>query len=681
MSVLKIKDETGVWQSVTVIMGENGKDGIDGKDGRSAYEVAVDNGFEGSEKEWLDSLKSTATDTDLSDYYTKAEVDAAIENVTVDIGNIDLSEYAKLEGEILDTVLENKGITKIEAALPTLITYDGYSMIYADGSSGAELFVNVSGTNLLNDYKNMEPVRTYGSNVLDYFIMGGGDPETQQKVTDENDENYGRYLIPISVYNVDKAGVPLGESTTYNLYLEQGLDATHYVRFTSNALFVQECGLDDVLSAYNNSYLKCVSNYTEKPDEWLSNVLQAADDIYRNGTIKGDDGLSAYEVYVKNVEVVEPGIRKVNVDDVPIQEIGYQFINAYPENIIRASIDMDAFATLTNQYLASETALVRTVTRENRVTGKTDYLDCCYFDLFYFGEDPSTPRVGDLFLKFSYEPYGAYSDMAYTWRIYVEEVVDWNDYIHTTWSSGQFVSNVDSAYIKVGTTFEQISAICLTQIGSVENKKVISITNPFKFRTSYDFPDRYSNILHENDIELVEKIAETIHLNVGGKNIMTEEEWLESLKGGGSSGSSGSGYQLAYDTEINTGKKNFDGKPIYLRIFHNDALTEAPEGNYDHSVNNVEVENIKNIIEISAVWHRIDNGQVIHGNYTEYYNPLSGTTVAAVVNNFNSYIFWKSIWTTCQLGSTDGTVDIGIFRGKNMYYYDCDFYLYYTKKI
>ena len=31
-----------------------------GKEGKSAYEVAVDNGFEGTEQEWLDSLVSDA---------------------------------------------------------------------------------------------------------------------------------------------------------------------------------------------------------------------------------------------------------------------------------------------------------------------------------------------------------------------------------------------------------------------------------------------------------------------------------------------------------------------------------------------------------------------------------------------------------------------------------------------
>lgn len=37
-----------------------GKDGNDGKDGKSAYEIAVDNGFEGSEEEWLASLRGAS---------------------------------------------------------------------------------------------------------------------------------------------------------------------------------------------------------------------------------------------------------------------------------------------------------------------------------------------------------------------------------------------------------------------------------------------------------------------------------------------------------------------------------------------------------------------------------------------------------------------------------------------
>lgn len=506
MSVLKIKDGTGTWQSVTVIKGE------DGADGKSAYQIALDNGFEGTEQEWLDSLKSTEVEVDLSNYYTKTEVDEAISNA-----DIDLDGYAKLEGAILDTTLEEKGITKVETTLPTIITYDGYSMIHTDGSTGTELFVNVSGTNLLNDYKSMQPIKTDGSAITDYFIMGGGDPETQQKITDTTDTNYGKYLIPIHVYSVAEDGTPYAEATTYNLILDEGLDAMHYVRFTATDLQIQNCGLDDVLSAYNDSFRKCVNNYEEQPDEWLSNVLQAADNIYRNGTTKGDDGLSAYEVYVKNTPVAEAGIREVQVGDtVIVEKLRTYTSSTSTRNKVRCSVDVDAFTALATQYMESGTADTKRVSSTDRNTNKTVYLDCYYFDLFYMGNNSEKPELNDGFFRFVYEPYGAYSDMAYTWRVYSAHTDSQADGILAATSC--FLTN-RVAYESDGTAVEAFDAYYL---GS--NTKVLSIHNPFTLD---------GLTVSEENIDIINQIAKTIHLNVGSKSIMTEEEWLESLKGGG----------------------------------------------------------------------------------------------------------------------------------------------------
>lgn len=51
---VKVKGEDGNVASAT---GAPGKDGVDGEDGLSAYQIAVDNGFTGTEAEWLESLK------------------------------------------------------------------------------------------------------------------------------------------------------------------------------------------------------------------------------------------------------------------------------------------------------------------------------------------------------------------------------------------------------------------------------------------------------------------------------------------------------------------------------------------------------------------------------------------------------------------------------------------------
>jgi hypothetical protein len=46
--------------------GGSGKDGKDGKDGLSAYEIAIKDGFTGTETEWLESLKGEKGDTGAS---------------------------------------------------------------------------------------------------------------------------------------------------------------------------------------------------------------------------------------------------------------------------------------------------------------------------------------------------------------------------------------------------------------------------------------------------------------------------------------------------------------------------------------------------------------------------------------------------------------------------------------
>lgn len=55
--------------------GCDGIDGINGSDGKSAYIIAVEHGFTGTENEWLQSLKGKDGITpDMSDYATKADI-------------------------------------------------------------------------------------------------------------------------------------------------------------------------------------------------------------------------------------------------------------------------------------------------------------------------------------------------------------------------------------------------------------------------------------------------------------------------------------------------------------------------------------------------------------------------------------------------------------------------------
>lgn len=65
--------------------------GTKGEDGKSAYQIAVDEGFEGSETEWLASLKGK-TPVKGVDYFTTAEINEIEEGAAA---KVDLSNYAK----------------------------------------------------------------------------------------------------------------------------------------------------------------------------------------------------------------------------------------------------------------------------------------------------------------------------------------------------------------------------------------------------------------------------------------------------------------------------------------------------------------------------------------------------------------------------------------------------------
>ncbi len=88
--------------------GESGLDGNNGADGKSAYELAVDNGFLGTEQDWLDSLK-----LDSDEYYTRQETDDAISTT---IAGMEIS-HDKLVDRDLD---EQHPMTAISGLVLTL---------------------------------------------------------------------------------------------------------------------------------------------------------------------------------------------------------------------------------------------------------------------------------------------------------------------------------------------------------------------------------------------------------------------------------------------------------------------------------------------------------------------------------------------------------------------------------
>ena len=106
-----------------------------GKDGKSAYEIAVENGFVGTEIEWLESLKGAdgkdgadgqpgkdAPEVDLSNYATKDELQKLEENAVY------LEELIKNSVSVSYTVLFEASVDALTAYGENIYTYynDGY---------------------------------------------------------------------------------------------------------------------------------------------------------------------------------------------------------------------------------------------------------------------------------------------------------------------------------------------------------------------------------------------------------------------------------------------------------------------------------------------------------------------------------------------------------------------------
>ena len=115
--------------------GADGQDGVNGSDGKSAYIIAVEHGFTGTETEWLTSLKGAdgkdgadgqpgkdAPEVDLSNYATKDQLQKLEENAEY------LEELIKSAVSISYTVLFESGTDALTTYGENIYTYynDGY---------------------------------------------------------------------------------------------------------------------------------------------------------------------------------------------------------------------------------------------------------------------------------------------------------------------------------------------------------------------------------------------------------------------------------------------------------------------------------------------------------------------------------------------------------------------------
>lgn len=146
--------------------------------------------------------------------------------------------------------------------------------------------------------------------------------------------------------------------------------------------------------------------------------------------------------------------------------------------------------------------------------------------------------------------------------------------------------------------------------------------------------------------------------------------------GSGSSGSStggSSGITYAYDTEIATGDTWIDGKPIYLRVFHVDALAEQPTSAISYSSYCTQDKFANEIVNFEVIWKT--STQYISGNAIISPSAVN-TSSSSVGSSVNDYIIGREFWVYVY---NNTKFYIKVARGESQYNYACDVFVRYTK--
>lgn len=156
--------------------GVDGRDGLDGTNGKSAFEIAVENGFVGTETEWLESLKGKdgavgpqgeqgppgkdGVTPDMSEYPTKAEILPSIKDLQRKLQSLQDSAMDYILGLTNRCDSLNSSIQEKEEEILNLET----RIIALENHSGIEYITVFSSGN--------DTLQKYGESIYTYYNDG-----------------------------------------------------------------------------------------------------------------------------------------------------------------------------------------------------------------------------------------------------------------------------------------------------------------------------------------------------------------------------------------------------------------------------------------------------------------------------------------------------------------------------
>lgn len=226
-ATITITDKTGT-TTATVTNGQDGQDGSNGTDGYSP--TIVENSGNNASTYKLDITTKDSTFTtpnlkgadgvggevDLSDYYTKTEVDTKLEEVVA--GDIDLSNYytkaetynkEEIDNKIVGNTyeeyfLDDKYIKRTDVLWDDIPTYSPKTALVKPLGSDYNVYINTTSGDTLyyNDYISYGSSNSEVGTVKDCYIIGTGDGSKQPKYETQGIE-YIEELPDFSSVNAD----------------------------------------------------------------------------------------------------------------------------------------------------------------------------------------------------------------------------------------------------------------------------------------------------------------------------------------------------------------------------------------------------------------------------------------------------------------------------------------------
>lgn len=181
--------------SLPGIKGENGQDGRNGADGLSAYDIAQLNGFTGTQKEWLDSLKAGAVADEARTMLLNGNVwcksNSIADVLAAVISNLGKA-FPRTEFKPLTvpTVLQGQRVITVEGEPHYFVKVDGMETQFEiDGNGTGSISIEPLGVDDVHlTYHNFT-----GEKIGEATIQGF--PETERKPDDKYEENGVKYAL------------------------------------------------------------------------------------------------------------------------------------------------------------------------------------------------------------------------------------------------------------------------------------------------------------------------------------------------------------------------------------------------------------------------------------------------------------------------------------------------------